>query len=143
MSYGRPVADGADITTGKLGALLLYDWGYSCRVRAYHTGNIGYLNATHIRGAAPADRRRAGELRNCRHRPGEAQGQLAEAVRLDLPGSERALSQAWANLRLKQTRQRQLLVGGVPLGCLGIASYAGGSGTRCDRPPNGIRNQAI
>ena len=101
MSYGRPVADGADITTGKLGALLLYDWGYSCRVRAYHTGNIGYLNATHIRGAAPADRRRAGELRNCRHRPGEAQGQLAEAVRLDLPGSERALSQAWANLRLK------------------------------------------
>ena len=54
MSYGRPVADGADITIGKLGALLLYDWGYSCRVRAYHTGNIGYLGATHgTYGARP------------------------------------------------------------------------------------------
>jgi hypothetical protein len=46
MSYGHPVADGADITTGKLGALLLYDSGYSCRVRAYHTGNIRYLGST-------------------------------------------------------------------------------------------------
>jgi hypothetical protein len=54
MSYGHPVADGADITTGKLGALLLYDWGYCCRVRAYHTGNIGYLGATHgTLGAGP------------------------------------------------------------------------------------------
>jgi hypothetical protein len=54
MSYGRPVASGGDITTGKLGALLLFDGGYSCRVRAYHTGNIPYLVATHgTYGARP------------------------------------------------------------------------------------------
>jgi hypothetical protein len=54
MSYGRPVASDGEITTGKLGALLLFDWGYSCRVRAYHTGSIGYLSATHgTYGARP------------------------------------------------------------------------------------------
>jgi hypothetical protein len=45
MKYGQPVDYNLYITTGKLGALLLYEWGGGecCMIPPYHTGAIRHL----------------------------------------------------------------------------------------------------
>ncbi len=43
MRFGSPVESHLEITTGKMGALLLYAGGDACRVRPYHTGHVSEL----------------------------------------------------------------------------------------------------
>ncbi len=57
MRYGQPVDYYHDVTTAKLGALLLYNDGNCCRVRPYHDGLIAYLRKVGVpRPIAGADR---------------------------------------------------------------------------------------
>ncbi len=46
MRHGAPVDPSADVTTERLGALLLYDHGAHCRVYPYRSGSIHYLGAS-------------------------------------------------------------------------------------------------
>jgi hypothetical protein len=43
MKYGQPVDYNLQITTGRLGALLLYREGNVCMVPPYHYGNLSHL----------------------------------------------------------------------------------------------------